>query len=186
MSETLALTERERDLVALHVGRVAFEARCLSNDPAVVADLVSVGHEALCRAVGKYDPTRGASFATFAGLVVRRRMLSSLKQSGRSRSLETQMEDSELETWHSTGGDGVETRLDLLGYLDRLEPRLRDVVLAHCFHGLTFGEISHQLGFRTRRSAWVLWSRALDELRQMAREDFVAKEDFMAREDTGI
>lgn len=46
-------------------------------------DVIQEGMVGLIRAIRSYDPARGASFATFAGICINRRILSAVKSAGR-------------------------------------------------------------------------------------------------------
>jgi RNA polymerase sigma factor for flagellar operon FliA len=81
----LALSVPERDaLLQKHLGFVQRLARALARDlPASVTieDLVSAGNVGLLAAAERFDPTRGASFTTFAYYRVRGSMYDAVRQS---------------------------------------------------------------------------------------------------------
>lgn len=73
---------RRETLIGEHVGLVRYEVdRVACGLPAHVDrdDLISAGLIGLIRAVDRYDPTRGASFATYATLLVRGAVLDELR-----------------------------------------------------------------------------------------------------------
>jgi RNA polymerase sigma factor for flagellar operon FliA len=81
----LALSVPERDaLLQKHLGFVQRLARALARDlpsSVTIEDLVSAGNVGLLAAAERFDPTRGASFTTFAYYRVRGSMYDAVRQS---------------------------------------------------------------------------------------------------------
>ncbi len=140
-------------------------------------ELMSESHEAVLRAIGKFDPDRGFRFSTYMTHAVRRQLLRFLqrRQRDRQRTFST-MDDTTLpDTGRWT--QGYEQRIrrnvhDVERLLLELNPRDRYVIRSRYgwgreFEPRTLQEIAIELGV-TRERVRQLEKRALKKLTAMA------------------
>ena len=89
--ENIRLIREEKDdaamdyLIKKYMGVVKKESRTLYIIGAENEDIIQEGMIGLFKAVRDYDPSKGASFSTFANLCVKRQLITAVKQSNRKK-----------------------------------------------------------------------------------------------------
>lgn len=152
-------------LLRLHKGLVRHRARALFLQGGDGDDLIQEGMIGLYDAICRFDPDRGASFSTFAGLCVRRAMLDAVRTASRKRhdplntSLSLDMSANDDDTDETPLGDLLEdeapspaqrliSREQLEGFLAFMQNNLTDLertVAKGLLEGKTYADIAREL-----------------------------------------
>ncbi len=149
----------------------------LANALAPIDELMSEAHEAILRAIDKFDPDRGFRFSTYLTHAVRRQLLRFLqrRQRERQRTFAATREAALPDTkrWTVAYQQGVARNIrEVDRLLLELKPRDRYVIRARFgwgreFETHTLQEIASELGV-TRERVRQLEQRALKKLAQLA------------------
>ncbi len=184
--------EARAALIESHAALATSIARSMRLPAGVLAateDLESAAVIGLIQAIDRYDPARGVPFEAFAALRIRGAILDELRLvDDRTRAERRQEREGEteldalvlsLDRIMAAGGeghfladatldervDGAELRERLLGALDRLSTRQREVLARYYGDSLTLREAGKRMGISEAR-ACQLHGRALDHLRR--------------------
>lgn len=143
-------------------------------------ELVSDGNVALMRAVEKFNFALGNRFSTYATYAIQRHFFR-ISHRGRQQrkrfvtddeALKSRAEDPDTTEYHSAEQIGMLKEL-FTGFLDELEPRERNILVARFgFDGKpprTFRELGSQMGVCKERIRQIQ-TRAMEKIREMAVE----------------
>ncbi|HEY6550863.1 MAG TPA: sigma-70 family RNA polymerase sigma factor [Solirubrobacterales bacterium] len=168
MSETLVApatdAPREGDLAFDELYRSSRDdvyayAAGLLRDRAAAEDVTATAFERAYRKRSHFDPSRGNGRAWLFG-IVRNAALDELRRRGRQAELTTDPIDAT-----SVDTERSEQRLVLVGALERLEARERELIALKFFAGLTNAEIADVLGI-SESNAGTKLHRVVTKLRE--------------------
>lgn len=156
------------------MGFVVAMAKEYANKGVAFDDLVSEGYIGLIKAAGKFDPTKGAKFTSYAANYVRQSMMQALgindcplndNASTRLESMAGGEESTDSMAERVLGRDDIENALNVLSDRERM-------VIAHCYGVgkplMTFAEIGEEMGLSRERVRQIR-KKALRHLRQRNR-----------------
>jgi RNA polymerase sigma factor (sigma-70 family) len=135
----------------------------LLRDRVAAEDVTATAFERAYRKRSRFDPRRGSARAWLFG-IARNAALDELRRRGRQAELAAEPVDAEsLADGHPA--ERSELRLLLIGALDGLEPRERELVALKFFAGLSNAEIARVLG-TSESNAGTKLHRVVNKLRE--------------------
>ncbi len=166
--ENIRLIREEKDdgamdyLIKKYMGVVKKESRTLYIIGAENEDIIQEGMIGLFKAVRDFDPSKGASFSTFANLCVKRQLITAVKQSNRKKhsplnsyvSFYSTDDDESYLVDELAADKNTEPERMMLGkdqsekineYIDRYLSKYEKSVLSEYLSGISYEEIAEHL-----------------------------------------
>ncbi len=156
---TLARTDDNalEELLIRHKGLVKSLARRFHVNGGDIEDLISEGMIGLCKAIRSFDEKSGASFTTYAYLLVNRDMINAVKKQSSQKNAPLNnalpIRDAEIKT----GGVNPEEPVIFEDDTKRLDERLKAIlsgleyeVIQNYIDGLSYVEIAEKLSVSTK------------------------------------